>query len=473
MAVRKRASEPETIVLSMTSLSAAERPALDIVAGSHEDELLADEGKTKQSLRRSLTDGMLALADQAMVSLTSFLTMLLVVKLCTRGDLNLFALTFSVFSVFRVAQERALAAPYVVFAHQPGTDRASFLGSSLIHQASFGILSAALLAALAIGFKVVGGPGGIGPDGIDSCLLAAAVASLFVLLRDHLRAISCSHFRYAAACMISGFALLIQLGLMYAAYRFGFLTVQVVFLTMGLSSLISCAIWFAMRLEPVRFVANRIVEDWRVVFRYSRWLVAARCFPTVASSLMPWIVYWAIDENASGAFASCITLANITMMFVFGMNSYFQPRTVAALHRHGTGAMCRTLLESVAVYAIILSSLCVVFVVAGGWLMRSIYGAEFGAYGHVVAVLGLNTLIVSFSIVAGNGMAALGRPKGLFIGEVAFAVVAVSLALLLSAPFGLVGTATALCGASLASTIVSVYIFRKLLSEASTPETQS
>jgi len=60
-------------------------------------------------------------------------------------------------------------------------------------------------------------------------------------------------------------------------------------------------------------------------------------------------------------------------------------------------------------------------------------------------------------------MTALGSPEGLFWGELAFGIVAIIFGTLLSIQFGLIGTAVALCVASLLATVVETrYLFRLL-----------
>ena len=154
------------------------------------------------SLKRNLHDGVLALMDQAFVSLNSFVTVFLVAQLCSTRDINLYALAWSILNFFRVIQERTLAAPYFVFAHEQDQDKPTFLGSSLTHQGAFAVLSSLLFVVAASFFAIRQNP-----QGISSCLFVLVFAAPFILLRDHLRAVSCANFNYRAAVLLSGGAL--------------------------------------------------------------------------------------------------------------------------------------------------------------------------------------------------------------------------------------------------------------------------
>ena len=425
-----------------------------------------------ETTRQQLTHGFLALMDQGFVSLNTFLTLILVAKLGGQSAVNLYVLAWSILNVARVVQERMIGAPYVVFAHQEIRDRQAFLGSSLIQQAIFSFATLILFGVLSVvtattdWFAM--------PNGMAACLAVIAIAGPMILLRDHLRIICCAHFKYSIAVFLSGSALFIQLGLIVAVFAFGWLNAALVFAAMGVASLLPAIVWFTTRTQPFRMERQQAKADWKTTFDYSRWLVAARVFPTVASCLLPFIALWMINADASGAFGSCMTLANVSLIFVYGANNFFQPRAVKAFNQQGKNALCAILLESALFFGVVLSILCGVYFLLGGQLLTLMLTEEFSEFGHVVGILGIYALIVSFSIVAGNGMAALGQPQGLFAGEVAFSIVTIGLAVWLCGTMGIVGVAWALVGGGCVATVIAVAFLVHLLGQVpndSSPET--
>ena len=152
-------------------------------------------------------------------------------------------------------------------------------------------------------------------------MIAAALPP--ILLRDHLRAVSCTHFRYGAAALLSGAALILQLAIMYVCYRYDLLTAGAVFAAMGIASLLPALVWLIIKVEPYQFLREQFSSDWQVSIRYSSWLVAARFFPSAVNGLLPYLVLWLVSENAAGIWGSCMTLANVSMMFVIGCNNLF------------------------------------------------------------------------------------------------------------------------------------------------------
>ena len=342
-----------------------------------------------------------------------------------------------------------LAAPYVVFAHQSNRDTPAFLGSSLVQQAFFSVVSSLVFIGLGTLFNFVSVP-----EGLAFCFIVIAIALPPILLRDHLRAVSCTHFRYGAAALLSGVALVLQLGIMFAFYRFDALSAANVFAAMGIASLIPSAIWLLSKTEAFQFTPAQFASDWKDCYRYSSWLVAARFFPSVVNSLLPWIVLWMVSENASGIWGTCITLANVSMMFVIGCNNLFQPRAVVALQTQGKPAMQRVLELSAIVFGVALSMVCVAYYFFGEYILELAFNKDIANFNQVVTILSVHVLICSLSIVAGNGLAAMEKTRGIFVGEFSWSVVTIVAAVLLTPPYGLTGTAIAICLGSLVATLI-------------------
>ena len=407
--------------------------------------------------KRDFLKALYALVDQGFVSLTNFITFVLVAKFGSRDDVNLYVLAWSIVNVARVIQERGLAAPYFVFANQSDRDRQTFLGSSLFHQSVFAVIAAFVFVVLSVVFYFRGTP-----VGMLGCSMMLVVSAPFVLLRDHLRAISCAHFRYGAAVFLSSLAMLLQVAIIYGAFVAERMNVVVVFGAMGISSFVPCLIWILARPQPLKFDRTRFKSDWNDTLEYSKWLVTARIFPSVAMGLVPWIVIWVLDEDAAGTWGACVTLANISNMFVFGANYFFMPKTVRALDRDGIPGLYRVLIQTAVTFTIVLSALCMFYWWFGDFVMEHIFSGAFKGNASLAAVIGLSYLIVSYSTIAGNGMTAIGKPEGLFWGELSYGMVAIAAVIVLAMQYGLMGAAIGMCLAAVAATIVETAFLVRL-----------
>ena len=127
--------------------------------------------------------GRLSLFDQAVVSGTSFVTSVMIGRLCSKEDLGVFYLALTIVYLARGLQEHLVSAPYVVYCqNHSGESRALYMGSSLLHQIALSL--AALVALLGVlGLLSFG----VGPTGLESaawillgCVPFLQLASLFV-----------------------------------------------------------------------------------------------------------------------------------------------------------------------------------------------------------------------------------------------------------------------------------------------------
>ena len=299
-----------------------------------------------------------------------------------------------------------------MLAHRPDRDATTLLGSSLVHQLIFGGICSLVLAGLALAFAWIGVP-----RGLAGALTVMIAAVPMLLLRDHLRAVSCAHFRYGAALTMNLQICLLQLGGIELLIWCGWLTIPLTFAVLGLACLVPAVVWLITGSQPYQLVRSKVLDDWWASWSYARWLVAARTLGIASYFLIPWLIVWIISEPAAGIYATCANLVGLSLMFVMGINNFLQPRAIRAFQCGGTQALCRSLAETAVVFVVVLSGLCVLYYFAGGWLLDRIYGAEFAGHGTVVLTLGFSMLVSSFSLTAGNGLAAIGRPEGNVWGD--------------------------------------------------------
>lgn len=401
-----------------------------------------------------VSSGLLAVFDQGLVSLTSFLTMILMARFCSKAEVGVYALAWSLLNIARVVQERAIGAPYVVLVHQPQRHTAGFTASSLVHQTAMGFLSSLLFIGLAAGIFWFGNVSRLGVS-----LIFVALSLPFILMRDHLRTISGAHLRYGIAVALNGSALVLQVLLVWGLHVQGWLSASTAFACLGIASLMPAAVWLVIRPVGVRLDRAEVFNDLKATLAFSKWLVAARLFPTASAAMMPWIVYWYIGEGGAAALATCLALANISMLVIVGVNNFLQLRTVLGYHASGVGGMVRVMALSAVIFNGVLGPFVVALWIWGDWLMVACFGQEYAGYRQVIALLGLHTLLIAVCTIFGNGMSALGKPRGLFLGELGYAILAITAAYWLTEQYGLKGTAAALCVAAAGSAVIAAGCF--------------
>ncbi len=426
--------------------------------GVNSEQELADESTGK--LKRDISLGSLALVDQMVVSATNFTTMWLLAQLFSTAEMGLFGLAWTIFGFERTTQERLLSAPYIVFAHRPGQRARRWLGSSLAFQVSFGIVCSLIIWAAAGIFWALGTPAGL-----PSVLACLGVGATFLLMRDHIRAVCSAHFRYDLSLLLNIGVSTIQLGGIFLFYGAGWLSMHAVMMVLGFACFVPSAVWLWLRRRTFRVDKRRLASDWNTSWTYSRWLVGARAVGIGGFYMVPWIVAYHLDEAAVGSFTICNNLVGLSLMFILGMNNFFTPRSIKAYQHDGADGLLRSVLETVAVFAFVLGIVAVTMFFFGGQLLEVVYGPNYAGNGLVVFYLSLSMLAVSVSIAWGNGLAALGKPRGYFAGELAYCIVAIGLAWTMIPRMHLSGAALALFGAGVTVALVTGSVFFRLLNQ--------
>ena len=130
--------------------------------------------------------GIVAVVDQGVVSLANFSTGLIIGRSCSKEQLGLYMLGFTVVMFIMNVQSCLISTPYIVYSpHLQGVDLNRYTGSTLLHQLVLSFLIIITLAitgtALSLGF---------GPPGLAPVVKTLMFVSSFILLWDYARRIS-------------------------------------------------------------------------------------------------------------------------------------------------------------------------------------------------------------------------------------------------------------------------------------------
>ena len=113
---------------------------------------------------KALHQGIISLADQAVASATNFLTGIIIARACSKEQLGLYMLGFSLILLMTDFQTSLITTPYMVYAPRlKGRAHALYTGSTLIHQLVFCLITMLGVAGGAIAVSHGMGPLGLGP----------------------------------------------------------------------------------------------------------------------------------------------------------------------------------------------------------------------------------------------------------------------------------------------------------------------
>ena len=170
---------------------------------------------------KEVSQGFFSLADQAVASITNFVTGVILARACSKEEFGLYMLGFTAILLVTDLQTSLIATPYMVYGPRlKGRAHALYSGSTLVHQAVFSLLTMLVLAVIAFVTRF-----GIGPSGLPRMMGALSAVIPLIMLREFVRRICFARLKLKAAFVfdtfigvgqIAGLLLIARLGLLSA-----------------------------------------------------------------------------------------------------------------------------------------------------------------------------------------------------------------------------------------------------------------
>ncbi|MCE5267503.1 MAG: hypothetical protein LLG00_06415 [Planctomycetaceae bacterium] len=388
---------------------------------------------------RTVRTGAFSVFDQAVVSGSNFLTMLILVRACSQHEVGVYSLASTIVMFLVAAQSNLISVPYTVYCHRhSGEALAEYKGSTFIHQLLTSV--AAVACFLALGIMLASG---VGPEGLRPAAWVLLAAIPFILLREFARRAALAHLAMATAIAIDVAASVVQLTALVALARLERLSAAATYAAMGAACAVTCLCWSLTARKPMRFSRGRLVADWHYNWSFGKWGLMSQ-LTGLAFYLLPWLLAHVHGEAATGELMACTTLVGLSNLFVTGFNNFLIPKAAQAFTRQGVHALGRVLRWATLCSVVVLGSLWLLTLLAGDYLASVVYGGDYSDTGPLIAMLALATFADAMGLLASTGLSALDRPAATFGGDVVQLVVTVGTALWLVGPYSAWGIASSL-----------------------------
>jgi O-antigen/teichoic acid export membrane protein len=391
----------------------------------------------------------LAFADQAVVSATSFLAMVMVGRYSNPAELGAYALGISVLAALYTMQGSLISLPYSIQRFRVLGTPAQHAGSALAHSVLLSTMVAIVLAVTALGLYAFG----TGSQLFALALVLAGVAP-FGLLREFERSFSFTHLHVAqslildmavAAMQTSMLAWLGWTGRMSAVTAFGALGASCGVVAIGL--LCFARAEFAIE---IRQAQATLKLSWGL----GKWLILGQ----LANQLRRFSVYWVsviiAGPAVTGVYAACMSVVSFANPVMFGLGNILTPKAVLAWKEGGAAGLLRQIVRDTLLLGLMMASLCVVVLFAGETVMRFLYhGKDYEGHAHILATLAFATFVAAIGLPANSALAATERPRAIVGVGVVASIVTVVLVWWLMRGWGLTGAAYGSLAGNLVSSV--------------------
>jgi O-antigen/teichoic acid export membrane protein len=400
--------------------------------------------------------GALSLFDQAVVSATNFLTMVLLGRTAEQ-ELGVYQLAFSIVLLATCVQNALISSPYTLFGNRmEGKRRAQYAGSTLMHQ---GALSA--LATLALAIAAVGIAFGWGPIRLEHLAWVLAVMLPFILVREFVRRVAFAHLQLTVVLALDITVAALQLGGLIALKANGMLTASTAFGAIGVAcALAGGATFFFMRR---RFAVKHTsaLSDLRRNWTFGKWAFGAQVLTLTSAYCIPWMLALLRGTAETGRYSACLSLVLVANPLLIGLNNFLSPQAVHAYHSQGLKGLRRLTWGISLGVSGVLTVVTILLVLFGGKLLTLVYGQKLTGNELPVAILALNMIALAASLGVENGLVALNRPSANFWSYLAGQIVTLAGCFTLIVPYGVVGAALASFFGIVTATAVKFALFNR------------
>ncbi len=403
--------------------------------------------------------GVLSLADQAVVSGTSFFTTVMIGRLCGPGELGRYSLGLSLVVLVMCVQESLVSMPYTIYGNRfQGKERARYAGSVLVHHVFLAVLSMTCLGALAALFSV-----GIGPSGIAPLIGVLVAVIPCTLLREFGRRMAFAHLNITTALLLDLAVAAMQIGGLAVVAAAGLLSAGTAYSVMGLSCAVGGVAWLAF--DRARFTIQwpRVFAEFRRNLSLGRWVLAEQLTGSLRHFVVLWMLAFMLGETATGTLQACLAIVAFSGPFMLGVGNVLAPRLARSRTGVDASEMRRVVRKATLVLGVAMGGFCGLIVLFGGELVQLLYGNGYADNGHTIALAAAAALASALGHPAGYGLLAMERANVCFSLRVFALSVTFLVTFCLIGPLGVTGAAYGLLAGSLAGSIGVNLIFRAVV----------
>ncbi len=407
---------------------------------------------------KTLHLGMYSLADQAVASATNFATGVILARACSKEELGLYALGFSLILLMTDFQTSLITTPYMVYAPRlSGRAHALYTGSTLLHQLAF-----CLATMFGVACAAAAAGRGLGPRGLGPVLWALSVVIALIMLREHARRVSFARLRLKTAFLfdasiavgqLAGLALLARLGLLSASRAF-----WVIGSVCGVAVL--GWLWSDRAFYHPRF--GESVADLRKNWVFGKWVFASGLVWAVSMNLYPWFLAHFHGTASTGVWAACVGVASVGNPLQLGIQNLVGPKISHVYAASGRKALRILVVKLSAAIALLMLAVCLPLLFWGGRLIALFYGRQYAGNSLVITVLALGMLVSAPAFSFSRALYAIERADLDFLVNFAALFTMVTTGFWLVRAYGPLGAAFGLLAANFATSVVRAAAFLRL-----------
>jgi O-antigen/teichoic acid export membrane protein len=402
-------------------------------------------------------NGGLALVDQGIVSATNFATGLIIGRSCSKDELGLYMLGWTLTLIATEISAALITTPYTVFSPTLDTSRLrKYRGSMLVHQCLLSIVFAALISVGAATMWWMGTA-----SGLPNVLWSLATVVLFIVVRDFMRRVCFAHLKMMQAIAMDSVSSGVQIAGLLLLARLGYLSASKAYLLLGVASVIACVAWIVKNNSSYLIDTRSWLTDARDSWSFGKWILASGLVWAIAMYLYPWILTIFHGTAATGTWAACYSVVALGNPVLLGLGNYVGPKVANIYAAQGIAGMRKYVYRSSLGFSLLVFPLCVTLAAWGGILVTRMYGKAYMGNSVAVSLLAANLLLSAFAFPYSRGLFVIRLAKvDLFVNLIAIALL-FTVGLQFVRIYSVIGAALALTLSNAATLSIRMFAFAR------------
>jgi O-antigen/teichoic acid export membrane protein len=375
-----------------------------------------------------------AMADQAVVSGTNFLTNVMLARFMGLSEFGVFTLAWMSVLFVNSLQYALIVAPMMsIGPQQEEKDRPSYFGAVLLQEIILVSLCFVLVFAALKGANSL-----IHHRDLQRLALPLAVSALAYQLQDFLRRYFFTTRRNRYALADDALSYLTQLPILFLLHKAGHLNSATALWTMAGTSLLALVPgWFWI--EPLVFHWERVKAVSRRHWRFSRWLGGSAVLQWISSNLFLIAAPVYYGPAAAGALKASQNLMGVTHVWFQALQNVVPVESARRLREGGVHSMLSYIRSILLRWGGLTLLFAITMAVAPGFWLRLMYGPEAAQYGYVLRLFALYYVMSFVGSPLCAGLQAMEFTVPIFWSYLAMAAFSVAFALPLAKRLGLTG----------------------------------
>jgi O-antigen/teichoic acid export membrane protein len=338
--------------------------------------------------RLAAAQGLLAFADQGVVSLANFACSIFVARAAGEVELGLYGLGFMVFVLLLGLAKALIWTPYTsLCARLHGDERRAYDGSVTVHFAAF--MLAASLALLALGAAAYA----LLPQKLALARLFMVLAPCLalVMLREHVRKLClarlCVVEVLAFDVVVSGLQMLAIVWL----YQAGRLTGAMAFVGSAAACCLSLP-WFYYRRARFAWKPTAWRLAWAKNWDIARWITPNAAMSQIGNQVPRWFLEALYGLREVGLFMSAQTVIQTANPLLLGNANYFGPNSARVYAAEGKPGLRRVTVRNTLFLCALVIAVALAAALLGPTLIPLVFGRTFQVPRGLILSLSLGML---------------------------------------------------------------------------------